>query len=406
MVTEQKKPIAAPSVHTCEKVTLRVLGTGVTLVDTIREQACADLGLNIEFQVLDGVGVQQQAVMHPQSFDVYDQWFHSVELLWLAGAIQPIDINRIQAWDQVNALSKEGRLTADVPIAPGDAPIKRLYVQGDGSLGRRPRDRISMLPGVHNVDSFGYNLEEISNGVPYGTESWGWLLDEKWRGRVALVNDPAIGVMDAILAVRAAGLMTFEDIGNITLDEIDALIAILMEKKNAGHFKHFWNSFAEADELMARRDVAMESMWSPSVTGLRVRGVPVCYAAPKEGYRAWHGGMCISSRAKGRVLDAAYEYLNWWMSGWAGAVMARQGYYFSIPELVRDNLTEAEWKYWYQGEAAPIDLQDPNDHIAVHAGEIRDGGSYWQRFANIGVWNSIMDEHNYLVRRWNEMVAS
>lgn len=406
MVKDRTKPIAAPAVHTSGKVTLRVLGTGVTLVDTIREQACADLGLNIEFDVLDGVGAQQQAVMRQDSFDVYDQWFHSVELLWLAGAIQPIEVNRIQAWDQVNALSKEGRLTTDVQVAAGDAPIKRLYVQGDGSLGPRPRDRISMLPGVHNVDSFGYNLEEISNGVPYGTESWGWLLDEKWRGRVALVNDPAIGVMDAVLAVRAAGLMSFKDIGNITLDEIDALIAILMEKKNAGHFKHFWNSFAEADELMARREVVMESMWSPSVTGLRVRGIPVCYAAPKEGYRAWHGGMCISSRAKGRVLDATYEYLNWWMSGWAGAVMARQGYYFSIPELVREHLTEAEWKYWYQGEAAPIDLRDPNDRIAVHAAEIRDGGSYWQRFANIGVWNSIMDEHNYLVRRWNEMIAS
>lgn len=26
----------------------------------------------------------------------------------------------------------------------------------------------------------------------------------------------------------------------------------------------------------------------------------------------------------GRPLDAAYDYLNWWISGWPGAVMARQ----------------------------------------------------------------------------------
>jgi len=398
--------LPSPSVHTQGKVTLRVLGTGVTLVDAIHERACADLGLNIEFQVLDGVGAQQQAVMRQDSFDIYDQWFHSVELLWLAGAIQGIDTSRISEWGQVNALSKEGRLTSDVQVAPGEAPIKRLYVQRDGSLGPRACDRISMLPGAHNVDSFGYNLEQIPNGVPYETESWGWLLDDKWRGRVALVNDPAIGVMDAALAVQAAGLMSFENIGNMTLDEIDGLVAILLQKKSAGHFKKFWNSFAEADELMARRDVVMESMWSPSVTGLRVRGVPVRYSSPKEGYRAWHGGMCISSRSTGRVLDATYEYLNWWMAGWPGAVMARQGYYFSIPDLVREHLSEAEWNFWYRGEAAAEDLLDPNGKIAVHIGEIRDGGSYWKRFANIGVWNSIMDEHNYLVRRWDELINS
>ncbi len=28
----------------------------------------------------------------------------------------------------------------------------------------------------------------------------------------------------------------------------------------------------------------------------------------------------------GRALDVAYAYVNWWLSGWPGAVMARQGY--------------------------------------------------------------------------------
>jgi putative spermidine/putrescine transport system substrate-binding protein len=241
--------------------------------------------------------------------------------------------------------------------------------------------------------------------VPYETESWGWLLDDKWRGKAALVDDPAIGVIDAALAAEAQGLMEFADIGNMTLKEIDRLIDILLEKEKAGHFGAFWKSFAKADELMASRQVVIESMWSPSVMRLKGRGIPVRYAAPREGYRAWQSGMGISSRTKGRTLDIAYEYLNWWMSGWPGATMARQGYYYSIPDRAREHLSDDEWSYWYMGEKAATDLSGPDGAVVVRAGESRDGGSYWQRFANIGVWNSIMDEHNYLVRRWHKLTS-
>ncbi|WP_180096077.1 hypothetical protein [Vreelandella sedimenti] len=69
------------------------------------------------------------------------------------------------------------------------------------------------------------------------------------------------------------------------------------------------------------------------MTDLKKRNMQVRMAAPTEGYRAWYGGMSISRHVKGRTLDAAYDYLNWWISGWPGAVMACQGYYISTPEL-------------------------------------------------------------------------
>jgi hypothetical protein len=37
---------------------------------------------------------------------------------------------------------------------------------------------------------------------------------------------------------------------------------------------------------------------------------------------------------------------------------------------------------------------------------IRDGGSYEQRMSHIAVWNSVMDEHNYLVRRWQDFLRA
>ena len=59
----------------------------------------------------------------------------------------------------------------------------------------------------------------------------GLLLDEKNKGKVALVNAPTIGIFDAALAAQGKGLMRFNDIGNMSISEIDQLFAILLEKK-------------------------------------------------------------------------------------------------------------------------------------------------------------------------------
>ena len=39
-------------------------------------------------------------------------------------------------------------------------------------------------------------------------------------------------------------------------------------------------------------------------------------------------------------------------------------------------------------------------------GEIRDGGSYEARMGGVACWNATMDENKYMVRKWNEMIAS
>jgi putative spermidine/putrescine transport system substrate-binding protein len=134
----------------------------------------------------------------------------------------------------------------------------------------------------------------------------------------------------------------------------------------------------------------------------------VRYASPKEGYRGWHGGIMLNKAASGKVLDACYAYLNWWLSGWAGAVVARQGYYFSIPENVKKYLTPAEWDYWYEGKPAAEDLKDPFGNVVVKKGEVRDGGSLEERVCKTGiaVWNTVMDEHQYLVTKWNEFLTA
>lgn len=385
---------------------MRVLGTSVTLQEHIRVEAERDLGIKLRFIVEDGSSVQRNGVMHPESYEIYDQWFHSIDCLWPARALQPIDIERIPRWDEINSLPRTGRLGRRACAGAGSIPVDRLYVQPDNSLGRKPTERISMLPLTHNADSFVYLDDTLPDDLIERGESWAWLLAPELAGRVALQADAAIGAIDAALAVEASGLMKFADIGNLTIEEIDALIATLIEYKRRGHFAGFWSSFAEAAQLMISNKVAIQSIWSPATVELERAGLRFKLASPREGYRAWFGGMSLSRATSGRTLDAAYEYLNWWLEGWAGASMARQGFYISNPERSREHMNDAEWSYWYDGKPAPGELPGPTTQHLVTTGQRRDGGGYVARMGRIAVWDSVMDEHNYLVRRWAEFMRA
>jgi len=131
--------------------TLRVVGTHVTLQEKIRRRAEKDLGINIEFYPGGSAEVMLRASTAPDSFDLYEQWSNSLNTLWQANTIQPIQISRLTYWDEVNDLTKKGKLSPDARIGLGDAPYKLLYVQPDGTLGATQAKSISFLPYVHNV---------------------------------------------------------------------------------------------------------------------------------------------------------------------------------------------------------------------------------------------------------------
>lgn len=389
-----------------KKFKLRVMGTHVTLQEELRKRAEQDLGIQVEFDPGGSAAVLHKASTQPKSFDLYEQWSNSLNVLWQAGTIQPIEISRLKYWGEINDLTKTGRVTLNAKLGLGDAPYKLLYAQPDDTLSDRATDSISFLPYVHNVDSFGYNTKVVPQGVPYETESWGWLLDPQWAGRVALVNAPTIGLFDAALAAQAKGLMSFGDIGNMSRLEIDQLFDILIDYRERGHFRGVWSSVPQSVELMQRGDVVIESMFSPGVSALNGQGIPCTYAAPKEGYRAWHGVMCLSKATSGIVKEAAYEYMNWWLSGWPGAFIAKQGYYISNPQRSREHLSADEWDYWYDGKPARSELRGTDGKVSVKAGDTRTGGSYEKRFSNIAVWNTVMDNYEYSLRRWNDFLLN
>jgi putative spermidine/putrescine transport system substrate-binding protein len=384
---------------------LRVLGTEITLLEPLRRLAEEELGITLSFEMLDFLSAQRKAALEPDSFDIYDHCFHNLDIVWFWRAIQPIDLSRIDRWAEVSELTKRGRISPLASLGRGENPVRSLYVQPDLSLAERETARISMLPTVHNLDSFAY-LPDLFPDRQSDEATWAWLFDPEVRGRLVLVDEPGIGVFDAALGFEASGDIRFGDIGNMTVAEIDALMELLWARKKEGFFAGLWRTAEQSAAGMMSGRAGIGSMWSPGIEAVKQSGRTLKEAVPREGYRAWHSGLCLSSRLSGALLDTAYRYLNWWLEGTPGALLARQGFYMSVPGRVQAAMDPAEWAYWYAGRPASKDLPGPDGRRTIRAGAVRTGGSYWERAEHITVWNTTMDEYNYLARHWSQFAAA
>jgi putative spermidine/putrescine transport system substrate-binding protein len=412
--------------------TLRVLGLGVDLTDEIEAIAEADLGFSVEFEVSDTLTMEDRVLLRPDSFDVFSGYAHELDRLWPSGNLQPIEIARIERWAEISSLFKVGKSGPGDPsctLGDGDAPFRKMYLDPDATgewpssaetieelqgtivqwvdeetgetIGDEPA-WVTGVPQTFAMDALGFNSDEIP--VLASELSWAELLNESYRGRVALPDDPGIAVQDVANAAQALGISEFGSLGNLTSAELDGVFALLSDLDARGHWRSFWATPDESVSLMALGEVVLASMWPPAVSLLVAQGFPAVYASPPEGFRGWAALQAISSSVEDETrLAACYEYLNWWHSGEPGAIMMRQGYYNAVQETSRAFVSDDEWDYWIEGLPAGADLPGitgrPGD---VPFGSIRDGGSFLERSCRYSCWNSFLEEQALQTERWRE----
>ncbi|MBD3624316.1 MAG: extracellular solute-binding protein, partial [Rhodobacteraceae bacterium] len=232
----------------------------------------------------------------------------------------------------------------------GTAPKKVSFLTAkDGKdFAAEPTQWMTLIPTVYNADTLGIRPDLIKRPI----ESWTELLNPEFKGKASILDISSIGIMDMAMVCEAMGEIQYGDKGNMTREEIDKTMAIFTEAKQNGQFRAFWKSFDESVNLMASGEVVIQSMWSPAITAVKSRGIPCVYQPLKEGYRSWGGGIGLSSSLSGMELDAAYEYINWYLSGWVGGFLMRQGYYSAVPETSKEFMNEHEWGYWFKGKEA------------------------------------------------------
>ena len=385
-------------------VVLRQAGTGVSAFNEVAAKVKEDLGFTLEMTALDSDAVTQRAATQPDSYDIADIEYWICKKVWPTGNLQAMDTSKIANYDKIVGIFRDGKLTPDSVIAQGTAPHTVGFVEGPGSntFVQEESGWMTLIPTIYNADTLGIRPDLIGRPI----ESWAELLNPEFKGKASILDISSIGIMDMAMVCEAMGEIKYADKGNMTTDEIDKTIAIFTEAKKAGQFRAFWKSFDESVNLMASGEVVIQSMWSPAITAVRAQGVPCVYQPLKEGYRSWGGGIGLSAGLTGLPLDAAYEYINWYLSGWVGGFLMRQGYYSAVPETSKLFMSEDEWGFWFEGKPATGDIVSPSGTVIEKAGAVRDGGSFENRMGKVACWNAVMDENQYMVRKWNEFIAA
>jgi len=386
-------------------VELRHAGQPVTAIQAIGDQATKDLGFKVTMQAAESADLLNRYLTQAANIDMGDISLPYMKYLIGRNVLQTIPLEKFKQWEQTLPLFTRSVYTDGRPASKqGVAPYTVLYAtDASGSkFDGEPSEFLNAVPTITNADTLGIRPDLCGRPI----NSWADLISPEFKGKAALQDNPTVGVIDVAMAVEARGDVKYGNKGNMTKAEIDKTIAVMTEVKRSGQFRSFWGSFDQSVNLMASGEVVIQSMWSPAVTAVRTRGIPCVFQPLKEGYRGWGYMLGIMKHLTGLKRDCAYEYINWYCSGFAGAFVAREGYYSAQPMNARKFLSSIEWDYWYGGKPAAEEIHDPFGKLMEKAGRARDGGSFEERMGNVAVWNSVMDEDRYLTRKWNEFITA
>jgi spermidine/putrescine transport system substrate-binding protein len=142
-------------------------------------------------------------------------------------------------------------------------------------------------------------------------ESWGLLWDERYRGRLSMMDSLIDGVMVAAIYGGA------KDPFNMTEDEVAKTRELLREQLPL--LRYYANSPTDIENALASGELVAGVTWNDSYTRLKDSGVPVKFMKPKEGAMTWTCGICLSSSADPAKIDRAYDFINSMISPEAGA---------------------------------------------------------------------------------------
>ena len=185
-------------------------------------------------------------------------------------------------------------------------------------------DKICGCPTVLQGDSFAYLPEKTGP-----LDSYAALFDPQFKGYVALEDNYTTAAAKTALYLKASGKANIANVDDMTADEIKTVVDFLIEQKKAGQFRVIWNSFQQAVDLLANKEVYVMDCWEPMVFVAKSKGIDAVYADPKEGYLLWAMAAYIvkNPNRTAEQTTAAYQLLDYMLGGWYGAkITTLRGY--------------------------------------------------------------------------------
>jgi len=194
----------APAVISSDPITLRYLGTAVSMGDEVQKKLFEDTGLKVKFIAVTTDEVTKRVLTQPNSFDIVDTEYFSLPKLVPSGNILGMDTKRIKEWDNVTSIFTKGITPKGKKVGlQGTAPSKVMYLEGSTgkSFAGDVTQYATLIPTIYNADTLGIRPDLIGRPIT----SWAELLNPEFKGKAATLNIPSIGIMDAAMVVEAMG---------------------------------------------------------------------------------------------------------------------------------------------------------------------------------------------------------
>src|ERR1700726_4798138 len=176
-------------------IELRHAGVSYSVVKAIGDQASKDLGFKVTMQNLDTTAAINRFITQPDSVDIADVEGWQSKLATRRGILQGIEVKKIKEFDNILPIFTKGELEGHKIPRQGISPYEAMCISPPTAtdLPEGVTEWATFLPQVYNADSLGYRPDLIGHEV---TE-WKELLDPKFKGKAAILDVPAIGIMDA-----------------------------------------------------------------------------------------------------------------------------------------------------------------------------------------------------------------
>lgn len=142
-------------------------------------------------------------------------------------------------------------------------------------------------------------------------ESWGLLWDERYKGRLAMIDSLIDGVMVAAIYGGA------KDPYDMTAEEVQRTKELLQEQLPLLRF--YSNDMTTVQQALASGEIVAGVTWNDSALWLQEDGVPVKFMNPKEGAMTWTCGISLQADADPAKIDRAYVLIDAMLSPEAGA---------------------------------------------------------------------------------------
>lgn len=191
---------------------------------------------------------------------------------WIgSGAIQPIDTSKLSHWnDVIPSLQRIGEKDGKHYFAAME--------WGQTSIAYRP-------------DLVDLKGEE---------ESWGLLWDERYAKRIGVIANEG----DTWWCAAIYAGVPFAEIGT---DQNIEKVAALLRKQQPLVLTYF-DDVTTMEQSLATGEIVAAMTWNETPTRMRKQGVPIKWAAPKEGALTWVCGGSIYSGAP--RVDKAHDVIN------------------------------------------------------------------------------------------------